>query len=785
MQGRSPGISNAISLLGAFLAASVVLGLLATGLLLPAAGMVGTTTKEVIGTIDSLPAEIAASPLATQSKILDSRGTVIAILSEENREVVPLEQIAPIMQQAQIAIEDDRFYEHSGVDARAMLRAFASTLMNDRQGASTITQQYVKQTLVYTALANDDKDAADAAMEARGIRGYVRKIQEAKFALALEKKKSKQDILEGYMNIAYYGAQAYGVQAAARRYFGIPASELNLPQAALLAGMVQRPGATDPINNPEAALKRRNVVLQRMLELKLISNRQYAQAVKVPVKITGTTPKRSCLGAADPYVCDYIVNWLLEQPALGKDREERRKTIYRRGLTIRSTIDTKLVASIREMMRSREGYNSLTRGMAAAVVEPGTGKVLAIAQSTDYKKTQVNWAVDKVYGESNGFQIGSTVKMFGVVTALEQGMTAGSRIYAPPDGTWFSAERLMNGEDCGYAGAWNPHNAESNEHGEMSLARATALSVNTAFVALAARVSICKERETIRKMGLKKADGEPYGAFMSSVVLGADEASPVALAASYAVLPAGGRFCVPTPVASVVGYDNKKYALQNADCKDVIKGSVAYDATRILRRVLTEGTGRGIGGLDDGRPAAGKTGTSDESKQTWFAGFTPQRSVAVWYGTPRLPRRMPGVYGATVAGPMWRRIINAASDGLPVRSFKRMENSLDGKDSGASQAEIPNVVGRGRYTAARILEDAGFKVNVSDRRVDSDRAPGRVAWTRPNGGERAAEGSTVTLYLSSGSGYRASPSTWSPAPAASPSVRQVVEGNRATDQASP
>ncbi len=754
MQDRSSGISNAVSLLGAFLAASLVLGLLAAGLFMPAAGLVGATTKEVIGTIDALPAEIAASPLATQSKVLDSHGSVIAILSEENREVVPLEAIAPIMQRAQVAIEDDRFYEHSGVDARAMMRAFTSTLMKNRQGASTITQQYVKQTLVYTALANDDKEAAEAASEATGIKGYVRKVEEAKLAIALEKKKSKNDILEGYMNIAYYGAQAYGVQAASKRYFGIPASKLDLPQAALLAGLVQRPGVTDPIRNPKAALKRRNIVLQRMLELTYISKRQYAQAIAAPVKVTGTPPKRSCLASTDPYVCDYVVNWLLDQPSLGKDREDRRKTIFRRGLTIRSTIDMPLVASIRKALRARGDYNSLQRGMATAVVEPGTGKVMAIAQSTDYRKTQVNWSVDKMYGESNGFQIGSTAKMFGIVTALEQGMTASSSITAPPDGTWFSASRLMAGEKCGFAGSWNPHNAESNEHGPMTLGHATAASVNTAFVALAARVSICKERETMRKMGLKKGDGEPYGAYMSSVVLGADEASPVTLAGSYAVLPAGGKFCEPTPVASVVGYDNKKYALKTSGCTDVIKGSVAYDATRMLQGVLTNGTGRGIGGLSGGRAAAGKTGTSDESKQTWFVGYTPQRTVAVWYGTPRLPRRMPGVYGATIAGPMWRTVMNLSTAGLPVRSFKRMENSLDGKTGGVNLVEVPNVFGRARYKAVQILEEAGFKVSVSDRRVDSDRAAGRVAWTRPNSGDQAPEGSTVTVSLSNGSRYQ-------------------------------
>lgn len=747
------GVGNAFSLLGAFVALSMVAGLLGAGIFVPVVGLAGLTAKEAIGTFDALPAEFTASPMAQQSQILASDGSVIATLYEENRTVVPLSQIAPVMRDAQVAIEDYRFFDHGGIDARGIARAIFQTMQGEKQGASTITQQYVKQTRVYSALKDEDTKAADAAQARGGIPGIVRKLQEAKYSIALEEKLSKNQILEGYLNLIYYGAGAYGVEAAARRYFGVSAAKLNLPQAAMIAGMAQRPGATDPFTYPDRAIARRNDVLRRMQETGRISTARMRAAIKTPIELDPTKGQASCPASKDPYFCDYVKAWLMEQPSLGATPAEREKRVYRGGLKIHTTYDIALNKQIKEAVDAQVPVgNGRRRGAAAAVIEPGTGHVIALAQNTKYvtgssKKfgdTSVNWTVDQRYGGSGGFQIGSTAKMFAVVTALEQGMSAYTNINAPADGTRYSASRL-GGTACGYMGSYAPFNAESDEHGSMSLRHATALSVNTAFLQLASMVGVCNERATMKKMGLHTASNGEYGeSGMAAVILGADNASPLTVATAYATLAAGGKRCDPVPVSQIKAFDGKKYAVSNGNCKQVIDPVVAYQATRILQSVLTEGTGRAIG-MPGGRQAAGKTGTSDLSKQTWFAGFTPQRAAAVWVGTPDPPRAMPGVYGATIAGPLWGRVITLSSRGLPDERFRVLDNGE------TQQAQVPDVIGRSEGSATRRLEAAGFKVEVAARKVRANTiAWGRVADTSLPAGEFAPKGETITLYLSRG-----------------------------------
>lgn len=750
------GLGQAFSLLGAFVALSMVAGLLGAGIFVPVVGLAGLTAKEAVGTFDALPAEFTASPMAQQTHILASDGSTIATLYEENRTVVPLAKIAPVMQDAQIAIEDARFYEHGGVDARGIMRAFVQTMQGDKQGASTITQQFVKQTQVYSKLKAGDTVGAQAAQARGGIPGIVRKLQEAKYAIELEKKLSKEQVLEGYLNLVYYGAGAYGVEAAAKRYFGVTAAKLTLPQAAMIAGMAQRPTATDPFNYPDKAKARRNDVIARMQVTGFINRAQARAAVATPIELNPTRGKASCPASRDPYFCDYVKAWLIEQPSLGATPAEREKRVYRGGLRIQTTFDPKVSAELKKAIVARVPIgNQRKRGAAAAVVEPGTGKVIALAQNTDYStdqknpfgKTSINWTVDAKYGGSGGFQIGSTSKMFGVVTALEQGMSGSSNINAPADGTRYSAGRL-GGTECGYGGtSYAPYNAESNEHGSMSLQHATALSVNTAFLQLAAMVGVCKERETMKRMGLHTASGGEYGeSGMAAVILGADLASPLTVATSYATLAAGGKYCEPVPVTKVTSFDGKTYAVSNGNCKQVVDPVVAYRATKVLQSVLTEGTGRGIG-MPGGRQAAGKTGTSDLSMQTWFAGFTPQRSAAVWVGTPVKPSPMHGIYGATIAGPLWSKAITLTSKGLPQERFKIIRDA----NSAVEEVEIPDVVGRSEGSATRRLEALGFNVEVASNKV---RAPsidwGRVAFTDPRSGDIAMKGDTITLYLSRG-----------------------------------
>src|SRR5665811_615937 len=268
MPGRVTNLTNIVSLLGAFLATSVVLGLLGAGLVMPAVGATGAIGRQGVHVFDTLPSDFALTPLSQQSRILASDGTLISTPYDENRVIVPLAQIAPVMRQAQIAIEDSRFYEHGAVDLYGGGRAFVANLGGGyTQRASTLTQQYVKITLQENALRNNDRAGAIAAT----AKSYTRKLQELKYAVTLEKNLTKNQILEGYLNLVYYGDQTYGVEAAARHYFGVSAAKLNLMQAATLAGLVQQPGITDPIHFPAKALARRNVVLDRMHDLNLIT----------------------------------------------------------------------------------------------------------------------------------------------------------------------------------------------------------------------------------------------------------------------------------------------------------------------------------------------------------------------------------------------------------------------------------------------------------------------------------------------------------------------------------
>ncbi|HET8598730.1 MAG TPA: biosynthetic peptidoglycan transglycosylase, partial [Segeticoccus sp.] len=258
-------LNDVLSLFGAFVATAVVAGLLGAGLFIPGVGALGATTRQAVHLFDSLPSQLTSDPLSQQSKIVAADGTVIATPYDTNRVIVPLSKISQAMQDAQVAIEDARFFQHGALDPKGVVRALASNLFNKgTEGASTLTQQYVKISLEDNALRNGNQQAARAAIVRQGIAGYARKLQELRYAVALEQKMTKDQILQGYLNLVYYGDQAYGVEAAAEHYYGIHASQLDIAQSAMLAGVVNEPGVTDPIHNPQAALHRRNVVLDKM-----------------------------------------------------------------------------------------------------------------------------------------------------------------------------------------------------------------------------------------------------------------------------------------------------------------------------------------------------------------------------------------------------------------------------------------------------------------------------------------------------------------------------------------
>ena len=360
--GRTTNIASIIPLLGAFVGAAVVMGLLGAGLVMPSVGAAGAVTRTGVDMFDALPSEFTAATLSQQSKILDAKGNVIATPHDENRIIVPLDQIAPVMQKAQVAIEDSRFYEHGGVDVRGVVRALVSNASGsvNTSGGSTLTQQYVKLTLLDTALKNKDTEAAQAATTQKGLAGVTRKLQELKYSIQLEKEQTKDQILQGYLNITYYGDQAYGVEAASKHYFNKGAKDLSLPEAAMIAGLAQNPGTTDPVHYPERAIARRNVVLDRMQELGLITAKEStdAKAVGFDQKNVTSAPT-ACQAAGNDYAyfCDYVIKWLESDPsldqALGKTVDERRAKIFGGGLTIQTTIDPDITKAAREEILAR------------------------------------------------------------------------------------------------------------------------------------------------------------------------------------------------------------------------------------------------------------------------------------------------------------------------------------------------------------------------------------------------------------------------------------------------
>lgn len=763
MSSRTPSIGGVVSLLGAFLASAMVLGLLLAGLFMPAVGATGALARSGVDVFNELPSEFTSSPLLQQSRILAADGkTVIATPQDQNRIVVKLDQVAPIMRKAQVAIEDHRFYEHGGVDMQGIVRAFLSNLRTGgSQGASSLTQQYVKVSLQYTALQRGDKQAAEAAVD----QNYIRKLRELKYAITLEKKWSKDQILEAYLNTVYYGDLAYGVEAAARHYFSVPASKLTLSQAATLAGLTQNPGTTDPVHNPDRALARRNVVLDRMHDLKMVSDADWAAAKKRTIKddLKVTNPKSTCLSSPYPYWCEFVLNYAMEMPALGKTREERRRNLYAGGYVIQTTLDPKIQKIVQEEVTRKVPVGDKSHVGAAAYVTDSTGHVLGFGQNTEYTvtkqtlgKTGVSWALDTRYGGSGGFQFGSTAKAFSLVTAMESGMTTHSSVRAKAAGgnTPASYKPSEFAKGCGPGSTWKVHNDTPFGGGSISLMKATALSTNTAFVALAQQLGGCKVRDTMMKLGLHRADGSQIGKYAPQYILGADEVSPQGVAHAYATLANDGKKC-PMVVVTKLSRDGKDIALPKTECEQVVSADAVRGTDKFLEYNMTNGSGV-RNQLDNGaRESAGKTGTSDKNNESWFVGYTPQLVTAVWVGTPddgnkRMMTNLtiggqfiPKMHGAAVAAPIWKGIMNRALDGQPRVKFKEPSDKITKGD----EVSVPGVTGMSVSQATAVLERAGFSAHVGGTMASSVRE-GLVAGTSPYG--RAPKGSDITIYTSQG-----------------------------------
>jgi membrane peptidoglycan carboxypeptidase len=748
-----------VTRLALFFGVSALAGLLVAGLALPVVGGIGVTARDSAEGFYSLPAELEIPPLPQRSAILAADGSLIANFWDQNREAVSLTEVAPVMRKAVIAIEDSRFYDHGGIDLRGTLRAFLNNQAGeDVQGGSTLTQQYVKQVLLLKAEELEDPKKRAAARRAAVEQSYSRKLRELRYALAIEEKYTKEQILERYLNIAYFGAGAYGVEAAAKRYFRTTARELTLEQAALLAGIIQQPTAFDPTLNPERALARRNVVLDRMAQTGLATAQEVAEATAKPLELREQKRRgNGCQESKAPFFCDFVLKTILNDKVFGATREERRELLLRGGLTITTTLDWKTQKAARRALRD---YLDPRDKVASALVsvQPGTGQVRAMAVSRGFGdgKGQIkfNPATDRAYGGSNGFQAGSTFKPFVAAAALEKGYPFDYSIYSP-----YQVEiGPVQGCDGVLTDPWDPKNYSTSNTGTHTLETGTQNSVNTFFAQLEERVGVCRPWEIATALGMNRADGKKLAGPYKSFTLGVDEVSPLSMAEAYASFAARGVHCKSIAILEVTDPNGARLPVPQANCGQAIDQEVADGINQLLQGVMTSGTGAGV---QLNRPSAGKTGTTNNAVHVWFMGYTPDLATAVWAGNPSPPaqgyplrnlviggRYYGDVCGGCLPGPIWQQMMNEALEDVPVSSFNDATDDIVQGDS----ISVPSVSGLGVSEAQRKLRDADLEPVVSDDQVYASYAPaGTVAYSYPGTGSAVYPGQRVVLYVSAGS----------------------------------
>ncbi|WP_079032235.1 transglycosylase domain-containing protein [Streptomyces specialis] len=685
---RPGGGTSAAQQAAKLLGVSVLSGAVLAGLALPAVGALGLAARGTMAGFDEIPAMMEQPPLSQKTTILDAEGGTIAEVYSRNRTVVPLEDMSEHVREAIVAIEDARFYEHGAVDLRGILRALTRNVEEGgvAEGASTLTQQYVKN--VFVEAAGEDEEAVAEATTQTGAAGVGRKIREIQYAIQVEQELTKDEILENYLNITYFGQQAYGIEAAAQRYFSKPAAELELHEAALLAGLVQSPTAYDPLNAPDAALERRDTVLTRMVETGDITQSEADEAMAHDLGLDVSEPRNGCITAVNDagFFCDYVKQEFLSNPAFGETPEERNALWALGGLTIQTTLDPGDQQAAAQAARDHV-YEDDEVAAAVVQVEPGTGHILSMAQSRPYgndaeqHETVINLNVSHdMGGSTSGFQPGSTFKPFTAAAALEQGISPAQQYttgyeHSVPYADFRTCDNTPYPSPDGDP-EWTVVNEREDETGTWDMTSALAQSINTYFVELEREVGLCETITMAGELGVERGDDTPLEA-RPSVTLGGQETTPLMMANAYATFANRGTYCEPVAITAVTDADGVEMTVPESECTRVMSEHTADSINVMLGGVVEDGTGAAVG-LQD-RDNAGKTGTTDDRVDVWFVGYTPDISTAVHVGsdTGRLP--MENIYiggryfeqasGAGVAGPIWSQAMTGALADVPASNF--------------------------------------------------------------------------------------------------------------------
>jgi len=676
-----------------FIGVSALCGALVAGLMVPAAALTETAVAGGSAALTTdLPNDVFSAPPAQMTRVLAADGSLIATLFDENRTRIPLDQMSPNIKNAIVAVEDYRFYQHGGIDPEGIFRALAVDAAGGHQGASTLTQQYVTNMLNENLIAQ----GKDAQVVLNGQKGVNQKIKEMKLAIGLEEKYSKDQILAGYLNVVGFNANAYGIQAASQYFFSVDAKDLTLPQGALLAGLVNGPSLYDPTVHPEAAKGRRDLVLDAMLQHGYIDQQQHDDAVNTPIQLKVNPPKQGCAYAAQAqYFCDYVLHQIENDPAYGATQDERDQKIMAGGLTIKTTLDPRLQGPAQAQVDATAGANPDKWGASLVTIEPGTGKVLSMAQNSRKLPDQgagfvsdYNFNVDSSDSAGNslggvgGMQPGSTMKPVTLAAWLGEGKSTNQVVDASKRryGIYYpwktTCQPVQGWFDSTVPQSSDLQNDEPNWYRPMTVREGIYQSINTAtFASLAGLNDFCDVQRAADAIGLHLGSGNGDKIDLSTLgnILGSQNVAPLTMANAFATFDANGTYCSPMSITEVDDSQGNKIGGQTSSCQaGALKPDVAKAVTNVLQDVLTKGSGLLIP-QKLGVPDAAKTGTNEYNNQTWVVGYTKGLATASFFGDPfnggptRLGRNItvngkfyPAVDGAFIAGPQWAQYMQSA-----------------------------------------------------------------------------------------------------------------------------
>ncbi len=687
----------------------------------------------------------AASGARTQIFAADGR-KITEIAGAERRESVKLAQIPRVLQNAVVSIEDERFWEHNGVDPKGIVRAAkrSSAAGEVAQGGSTITQQYVKNVLLSSE------------------QNLQRKLQEASLAYQLEKTHTKEFILEQYLNTIWFGNRSYGVQEAAKGYFGKDVWQVSIPEAATLAGIIQSPARTDPYKFPDACKKRRDVVLAKMLELGYITTAEHDAAVATPIELhDGSTAESQATYPAAHFV-EEVKQFIRTDPHFGATDDERNNLLVNGGLKIYTTVDLAMQAKAEDAVKKIYPHQNKPLSSSAkdpdiglVSIEPRTGYVKAMVGGYNYFDTdtkthpyaQYNLAVGK------GRQAGSTFKPIVLAAALASGVKPNA-VYPSPGRTVIK----VAGQP--------PWSVKGDPLGRASLTECVVHSANTCFANLIAdkRVGVDRATDFAGKMGVNTTPYNPATRTgfkkVLSLVLGTNDSTVLDMTEAYTTFANRGLHVPETMVTKVVDANGTVlYQHQHTQTK-VIEPETSDAITKMLEQVLIRGTAAGKG---IGRPAAGKTGTTQDETDAWFIGYTPALVTGVWAGYSETSRRKVGSAGATAAAPVWQRFMEDALADVPAADFDFSTSPLPTTTTvppsntsifqpvAAPQMVTMPAVGSGNVN---IAISKARKAGLVVRRIDIPNPPGvvngQVLGQSPAAGSAVPKGATVTIESTPG-----------------------------------